>query len=124
MHLVPASTKLASLPANLAASVELGSVFDLKSALSKAPIKCLVTLMAGVNFVWATDQLSNKQTFQTRLSAAGAAFGISAAGAAVVQRVTEVDWASAVRQSGGTSISSRLLLAPWDGITAMANVPT
>ncbi|WP_350616222.1 toxin VasX [Pseudomonas sp. HY7a-MNA-CIBAN-0227] len=111
MHLVPASTKLPPLPANLAASAELGSVFDLKSALGKAPIKCLVTLMAGVNFVWATDQLFEKRTYQSAFSTAGAAFGIGAAGAAVVQRVAEVDWASAVRQSGGTSISSRLLLA-------------
>lgn len=111
MHLVPASTKLPPLPVNLAASAELGSVFDLKSALGKAPIKCLVTLMAGVNFVWATDQLFEKRTYQSAFSTAGAAFGIGAAGAAVVQRVAEVDWASAIRQSGGTSISSRLLLA-------------
>lgn len=49
MHLVPANTQLPPLPVNLAVSAELHTVFDLKSALGKAPIKCLVTLMAGVN---------------------------------------------------------------------------
>lgn len=110
MHLVPASTKLPPLPVNLLANADLSSAFDLKNALSKAPIKCLVTLMAGVNFVWATDQFSDKQTFQTRFSAAGAAFGIGAAGAAVFQRVAEVDWTSAVKQSGRFSTSSQTLL--------------
>lgn len=111
MHLVPASTKLPPLPANLAASAELDSVFDLKSALGKAPIKCLVTLMAGVNFVWSGKTFLDNETAKSAFGAVGALFGIGAAGAAVVQRVAEVDWASAVRQSGGTSISSRLLLA-------------
>ncbi|MGH8333966.1 MAG: toxin VasX, partial [Pseudomonas fluorescens] len=111
MHLVPASTKLPPLPANLAAGVELSGVFDLKGALSKAPIKSIVTLVAGANFVWATDQLLDNGTVKSRFGAAGALIGIGAAGAAVIQRVSEVDWASAVRQSGGTSISSRLLLA-------------
>lgn len=120
MHLVPASTKLPPLPVNLAASVELSSVFDLKSALSKAPIKSIVTLVAGVNFVWATGQLSEKQTAQSRFGAAGAVFGDGAAGAAVVQRVAEVDWASAVRQSGRTSIPARLMLVRAMGIAAVA----
>ncbi|MGW8464434.1 toxin VasX [Pseudomonas sp. CLCA07] len=120
MHLVPANTKLPPLPVNLVVGIELGSVFDLKSALSKAPIKSIVTLVAGVNFVWSMNQLSDEQTFKTRFSAAGAAFGIGAAGAAVVQRVAEVNWASAVRHSGSTSISSRLLLARALGRAATA----
>jgi hypothetical protein len=111
MHLVPASTKLPPLPVNLAVGVELGSVFDLKSALSKAPIKSIVTLVAGLNFVWAMDQLVDSETAKKWIGGFGALVGVGAAGAAVVQRVAEVDWASAVRQSGSTSISSRLLLA-------------
>lgn len=122
MHLVPASTKLPPLPVNLAAGADLGSVFDLKSALSKAPVKSIVTLVAGVNFVWAAGQLYDKQTFQTRFSAAGAAFGIAAAAASVFQRVAEVDWASAVRQSASTSISSRLLLANAMEFTAITSL--
>nr|WP_256656810.1 hypothetical protein [Pseudomonas sp. 460] len=120
MHLVPASTKLPPLPVNLAAGVELSGVFDLKGALSKAPIKSIVTLVAGVNFVWAGDQLFDKRTYKSAFSTAGAVFGIGAAGAAVVQRVAEVDWASAVRQSGRTSIPARLMLVRAMGIAAVA----
>jgi hypothetical protein len=110
MHLVPASTKLPPLPVNLAAGVELGSVFDLKSALSKAPIKSIVTLVAGVNFVSSGNAFLDNKTVKNGFIGVGAAVGIGAAAAAVVQRMAEVDWASAVRQSGSASISSRLLL--------------
>lgn len=110
MHLVPASTKLPPLPVNLAASVELSSVFDLKSALSKAPIKSIVTLVAGANFVSSGNAFLDNKTVKNGFIGVGAAVGIGAAAAAVVQRVAEVDWASAVRQSGSSSISSRLLL--------------
>lgn len=120
MHLVPASTKLPPLPANLAASVELSSVFDIKGALGKAPIKSVVALVAGVNFVWATGQLVDSGTAKKWIGAFGALVGIGAAGAAVVQRVAEVDWASAVRQSGNSSISSRLLLVKALGRAANA----
>ena len=110
MHLVPASTKLPPLPVNLAAGVELSGVFDLKSALSKAPIKSIVTLVAGVNFVSSGNAFVDNKTVKNGFSGVGAAVGIGAAAAAVVQRMAEVDWASAVRQSGSTSMSSRLLL--------------
>ncbi|MBK5553593.1 hypothetical protein JFU49_25405 [Pseudomonas sp. TH03] len=125
MHLVPASTKLPPLPVNLAVGVELSGVFDLKSALSKAPIKSIVTLVAGANFVGAAGQLSEKQTAKSRLGAAGAAFGVGAAGAAVWQRVGEVNWGEVVRQTGKFSDSSRLMLAKTLGraaITAGAQV--
>ncbi|PAU52168.1 toxin VasX [Pseudomonas sp. PICF141] len=110
MHLVPASTKLPPLPVNLASSVELSSVFDLKGALSKAPIKSIVTLVAGANFVSSGNVFVDNKTVKNGFSGVGAAVGIGAAAAAVVQRMAEVDWASAVRQSGSTSMSSRLLL--------------
>lgn len=110
MHLIPASTKLPPLPVNLAASVELSSVFDLKSALSKAPIKSIVTLVAGVNFVSSGNAFLDNKTVKNGFIGVGAAVGIGAAASAVVQRMAEVDWASAVRQSGSASISSRLLL--------------
>lgn len=111
MHLVPASTKLPPLPTNLAAGVELSGVFDLKGALSKAPIKSIVALVAGGNFVWTTEQFADQLTAKGGFGAVGALVGVGAATAAVLQRVAEVDWESAVHQSGSTSISSRLLLA-------------
>ncbi|WP_442114088.1 toxin VasX [Pseudomonas sp. NUPR-001] len=110
MHLVPANTKLPPLPVNLAANADLGGVFDVKGALSKAPVKSLVALVAGANFVWAGSEFYNKPTYKSGVSAAGALLGVGAATASVFQRVAEVNWTSAVRQSGGTSISSRLLL--------------
>lgn len=110
MHLVPASTKLPLLPVNLLASADLSSAFDLKSALIKAPIKSLVTLMAGVNFVWSGKVLLEDGTAKNQFSAAGALIGVGAAGAAVFQRVAEVDWTSAVKQSGKSSTSSKILL--------------
>ncbi|MEX5688221.1 toxin VasX [Pseudomonas silesiensis] len=120
MHLVPASTKLPPLPVNLAASVELSSVFDLKSTLSKAPIKSIVMVVAGVNFVSSGEQLFEKRTYKSVFSTAGATIGIGAAAAAVFQRVAEVDWASAVRHSGNSSVSSRLLLSKALGRAATA----
>lgn len=120
MHLVPVSTRLPPLPVNLAAGADLSSVFDLKGALSKAPIKVLVTLVAGGNFVWAAGQLVESGTTDKWLGTFGAAFGVAAAGTAVLQRVAEVDWAAAVRQSRNTSISSRLLLAKALGRAAAA----
>lgn len=110
MHLVPASTKLPSLPANLAAGVELSGMFDLKGLLSQAPIKSIVTLVAGVNFVASGSAFVDKKTVKNGFSAVGAAFGVAAAGAAVFQRVAEVNWETAVRQSGRFSVSSRLSL--------------
>ncbi|MEB0046412.1 hypothetical protein QN373_13505 [Pseudomonas sp. Dout3] len=111
MHLVPASTKLPPLPVNLAAGVELSSVFDVKSTLSKASIKSILMLVAGVNFVSSGEQVFEKRTYKSVFVTAGAAIGVGAAAAAVFQRVTEVDWASAVRHSGNSSVSSRLLLS-------------
>lgn len=122
MHLVPASTKLPPLPVNLAAGADLSSVFDLKGALSKAPIKSIVTLVAGVNFIWASDQFYEKRTYQSAFSMAGAAVGVAAAAATVIQRVAEVNWASVARQSGSTSISSRLLLANALKLTAITSL--
>ncbi|QYX45627.1 hypothetical protein K3F43_12990 [Pseudomonas tussilaginis] len=118
MHLVPASTKLPPLPVNLAAGADLGSVFDLKSALSKAPVKSIVTLVAGVNFVWTAGQFAGNQSVKGGLGVAAALIGVGAAGAGVIQRVAEVNWASVVRQSGSTSTTSRLLLAKTMGVTA------
>ncbi|MBK5553551.1 hypothetical protein JFU49_25175 [Pseudomonas sp. TH03] len=120
MNLVPTSTKLPPLPVNLAASIELSSVFDLKSALSKAPIKSIVTLVAGVNFVWAGDQLFDKRTYKSAFTTAGAAFGVGAAGAALWQRVGEVNWGETVRQTGKFSVSSRLVLVKALGRAAIA----
>jgi hypothetical protein len=125
MHLVPASTKLSPLPVNLAASIELSSVFDLKGALSKAPIKSIVTLVAGVNFVSSGNAFLDNKTVKNGFSAVGAAFGVGAAGAAVWQRVGELDWAESVRQTGKFSVSSRLMLIKTLGraaITAGAQV--
>ena len=125
MHLVPASTKLPPLPVNLAASVELSSVLDLKSALNKAPIKSIVTLVAGVNFVSSGNAFLDNKTVKNGFSAVGAAFGVGAAGAAVWQRVGELDWAESVRQTGKFSVSSRLMLIKTLGraaITAGAQV--
>ena len=120
MHLVPASTRLPPLPVNLAAGVELSGVFDLKGALSKAPIKSIVTLVAGGNFVSSGNAFVDNKTVKNGFSGVGAAVGIGAAAAAVVQRMAEVDWALAVRQSGSTSMSSRLLLVKALGRAATA----
>ncbi|MEO4017825.1 hypothetical protein [Pseudomonas rossensis] len=120
MHLVPASTKLPPLPVNLAAGVELSGVFDLKGVLSKAPIKSIVTLVAGGSFVWASSTFFDGTTTKNLTGMIGSAVGVAAATAAVLQRVAEVDWASAVRQSGSTSISSRLLLVKALGRAANA----
>lgn len=120
MQLVPASTKLPPLPVNLAAGVDLSSVLDLKGAWDKAPIKVLVTLMAGLNFYWSMDELVDRGTTKKWVGAFGALAGVGAAGAAVAQRVAEVNWASAISQSGKNSIPARLALVRAMGMAAGA----
>lgn len=120
MHLVPASTKLPPLPVNLAAGADLSRVLDLKGAWDKAPIKVLVTLMAGVNFYWSMDQLLDSGTAKKWVGAFGALAGVGAAGAAVVQRVAEVNWTSAISQSGQSSIPARLVLVRTMGMAGGA----
>jgi hypothetical protein len=91
-RLLPAKD-LPSLPTSMAADVDLKRMLDLgKGTLEKAPIKCLVALMAGVNFIWGGLQLTEKQSGKNWLSFAGGFFGVSSAIAATLQKVSEVDW--------------------------------
>jgi hypothetical protein len=122
MHLVPASTKLPPLPVNLASNMGLTSVFDVKSALDKAPIKCLVTLMAGLNFVWAGSGALDSKTAKSAFGAFGALVGVGAAGAAVMQQVAEIDWQAAVKHSGEFSASSQIRLVDALGRTATVSL--
>ncbi len=118
MHLVSASTKLPPLPVNLAAGVDLSSVLDLKGAWDKAPIKVLVTLMAGLNFYWSGEAFFDRTTVKSLATMLGSAVGVGAAAAAVGQRMAEVRWESAIGQSGKSSIPARLALVRVMGMAA------
>lgn len=117
-RLLPAKN-LPALSGHLAADVGLKDMLDLsKGALEKAPLKCLVALVAGVNFVWGGGQLSNSQSAKSWLSFVGGAFGMSSAVTAVWQRVAEVNWEASVKVSGANSISSQKALADALGVGA------
>uniref|UniRef100_UPI002FC678FA toxin VasX n=1 Tax=Polaromonas sp. TaxID=1869339 RepID=UPI002FC678FA len=96
-RLLPATKDLPALTGHLAADVGLKDMLGLsKGALEKAPLKCLVALVAGVNFVWGGVQLTDKQSGKNWLSFVGGAFGISSAITATLQKVAEVDWETSV----------------------------
>lgn len=117
-RLLPAKD-LPALSGHLASDVNLKGMLDLsKGALEKAPLKCLVALMAGVNFVWGGGQLLQKRTLKTTFSAAAGTAGLASAAFATLQKIAEVDWEASVRISGATSISSQKALADTLGIGA------
>lgn len=117
-RLLPAKD-LPALTGHLAADVNLKGMLDLsKGAIEKAPVKCLVALVAGMNFVWGGAQLTGKQTGKNWLSFAGGAFGVASATSAITQRVAEVDWEAITKIAGSRSLSSQAALAKALGIGA------
>jgi len=114
---------LPPLPAQLAADVNLRGMLDLgKSALEKAPIKCVVALIAGVNFVWSGGQLVKDKNLKASFSAAAGMSGISSAITATLQKVAELDWEATVKAQGAMHLSSQKALADALGIGAKASV--
>lgn len=121
-RLLPAKD-LPPLPTSMAADADLKRMLDLgKGTLEKAPIKCLVALMAGVNFIWGGLQLTEKQSGKNWVSFAGGFFGVSSAVAATLQKVSEVDWEAAVKLNGATHIASQKALADALGVGAKASI--
>ena len=115
-RLLPAKN-LPALSGHLAADANLKDMLGLsKGALEKAPLKCLVALVAGVNFVWGGVQLTDKQSGKNWLSFLGGSVGITSAITATLQKVAEVDWETSVKASGATSIGSQKALADALGI--------
>lgn len=115
---VKEASNLPPLPGHLAAEVNLKDMLNLgKGALQKAPVKCLVALVAGVNFVWGGVQLLDG-TGKSKVSFIGGLSGISASAFAVAQKVAEVDWEVAVKGSGKVSLSSQVTLARALGVAA------
>lgn len=117
-HLVPAPAatrtagKLAPLTGHLAGDINLKDMLNLsKDALNKAPIKCLVALVAGVNFGWSGKQFIDDVSTKAALTFAGGLFGITSAGSAVLQKVAEVNWESVVKVAGQESMSSQVALS-------------
>lgn len=116
-RLLPAKD-LPALTGHLAADVNLKGMFDLsKGAMEKAPIKCLVALVAGVNFAWGGVQVLDGTT-KSRLNFLSGLSGISSATSAMVQKVTEVDWEVTIRAAGTHSFSSQAALSKALGVGA------
>jgi hypothetical protein len=96
-RLLPAKD-LPALTGHLAADVNLKGMLDLsKGAMEKAPIKCLVALVAGVNFVWGGTQLGAKRSGKNWLSFLGGAVGVASATSAIAEKVAAVDWEATTR---------------------------
>lgn len=111
-RLLPAKN-LPALSGHLAADANLKDMLGLsKGGLEKAPLKCLVALVAGVNFVWGGVQVLDG-TAKSKLSLAGGFMGMSSAVSAVSavwQRVAEVDWEATTKVAGTHSLSSQTAL--------------
>lgn len=121
-RLLPAKD-LPPLPTYLTAEVNLKGMLDLgKGALDKAPIKCVVALVAGVNFIWGGLQLTEKQSGKNWLSFVGGSFGASSAIAASLQKVAEVDWEATVKINGARHMASQKALADALGVGAKASI--
>lgn len=108
-RLLPAKD-LPALTGHLATDVNLRGMLDLgKDALEKAPLKCLVALVAGVNFVWGAVQVLDGNA-RSKLNLAGSFMGMLSAVSATIQKVAEVDWELSVKVSGAMSVSSQKTL--------------
>ncbi|SDH05110.1 hypothetical protein SAMN05216603_105244 [Pseudomonas benzenivorans] len=117
-RLLPAKN-LPALTGHLAADVGLKDMLNLsKGALEKAPLKCLVALVAGVNFVWGGDQFINAPSVKSFFNMGGGLLGVTSAVSATLQKVAEVDWETSVKASGATSIGSQKALVDALGIGA------
>ena len=108
-RLLPAKN-LPALTGHLAADANLKDMLGLsKGALDKAPLKCLVALVAGVNFVWAGAQVLDG-TAKSKLSLAGGFMGVLSAVSAIWQKVAEVNWETTTKVAGTHSLSSQTAL--------------
>ncbi|CAI8830344.1 PT-TG domain-containing protein [Pseudomonas sp. IT-P100] len=116
--LVPAKTtgaaaeKLASISEMVAPETNLRNLLNLsKDSMDKAPAKCVVALMAAINFGYALKQLIDKRSAKGVINLVGAGVGLGAATAAVWQKVAEINWETAVKSSGSNSSTARIALA-------------
>ena len=117
-HLVPvgqanATGKHLSSIADLARpEMELKNLLKMsKEALTETPLKCLVLVVAGVNFVWTLDQYTKSDSTKNAMNFAGAITGIAAAFLAIQQSKAERSWKIIAESTGKNSLSSRTGLA-------------
>jgi len=110
--------KLPSIAELVTPETNLKNLLNLsKDAMDKAPIKCVVALMAAVNFGWGVVCLSDYST-KSFVSLFGSTVGVGAAVGAVWQKVSEVNWEAAVASAGNKSPSARVALANALGLGA------
>jgi hypothetical protein len=104
--------KLVPLTGQLAAEVSLDDMLNLsKGALNSAPLKCMVALVAGVNFGWGVKQVRDDASVKGVINAIGASVGVTFAGSAVLQKVAEANWEAVIKVAEKESLSSRVALA-------------
>lgn len=122
-HLVPAQTvqataKLPPLEAQLAAAHARDLLSMSKVAVSRAPLKCLLVLMAGWNLKVSGTQFCESASLKGALSLFGGGLGVASAGSATLQKVAELNWEAAVKTTGSMSISAQATLANALGLGA------
>ena len=116
---VKASSKLGPLTGHMAADVSLKEMLNLsKDALNSAPIKCVVALVAGVNFGWSVKQFADEASLKGGINNFAGLFGIGSATSAVLQKVAETNWESVLKVAEQDSLSSRMALAKALGMGA------
>ncbi|WPX17426.1 hypothetical protein RHM58_26645 [Pseudomonas sp. 10S4] len=122
---------LSPLKAAGASNAKLGSIADLvknesnlknllnlsKGALDNAPIKCVVAIIAALNLRSASRDAWNTPSAKTIINSLGGTFGMAAASAAVLQKVAEINWETAVAASGKESSVARIALADALGLS-------
>lgn len=118
--------KLPSIAELVTPETNLKNLLNLsKDAMDKAPIKCVVALMAAVNFGWGVREYRNSDSAKNMLSFIGGFFGATSASSAVLQKVAEINWESTLKETGKESVSARLALTKALGLaTATAALQT
>ncbi len=101
-HLVPA-TQLNITGKNLPSLVDLarpeGDLTSLlkmgRDIINEAPLKCLVLVIAGLSFVLAAKDLMSNSSTKNAFNVLGGFVGIFAAGTAIAQKMSEIQWEAA-----------------------------
>ncbi|KIH84939.1 toxin VasX [Pseudomonas batumici] len=101
-HLVPVS-QLNITGKNLPSLVDLarpeGDLTSLlkmgRDIINEAPLKCLVLVIAGLSFALAVKDLMSNSSTKNAFNVLGGFVGIFAAGTAIAQKASEIQWAAA-----------------------------
>lgn len=87
-------------------------------ALQQAPLRSLIAVLAAVNLIMAGRALEDEISIQSISNLGSGAFGVTAAGVAIVERIAESDWKRHVDAPSGLTGGAKTQLAAALGAAA------